>query len=124
VGPARMVAESLTPWPGIREQNRPDSEVAERPDDVRFSNRPFGVKRFQTIHHRSFDVARGLVLLFGIGTRALPSWDSRTRWNNLSGGLAVSLTGVQADMRTHLIHRPARDIIPPRGGARVSSYRI
>src|ERR1700693_1633301 len=31
---------------------------------------------------------------------------------------------VQADKRTHLIHRPARDIIPPRGGARVSSYRI
>src|SRR5580704_17760653 len=27
---------------------------------------------------------------------------------------------VQADMRTHLIHRPARDIIPPRGGARVT----
>jgi hypothetical protein len=25
-------------------------------------------------------------------------------------------------MRTHLIHRPARDIIPPLGGARVSSY--
>ena len=23
---------------------------------------------------------------------------------------------VQADMRTHLIHRPARDIIPPLGG--------
>ena len=31
---------------------------------------------------------------------------------------------VQADMRTHLIHRPARDIIPPLGGARVSSYWI
>ena len=31
---------------------------------------------------------------------------------------------VQADMRTHLIHRPARDIIPPLGGARVSSYRM
>ncbi len=30
----------------------------------------------------------------------------------------------QADMRTHLIHRPARDIIPPPGGARVSSYWI
>src|SRR4029079_46185 len=29
---------------------------------------------------------------------------------------------VQADMRTHLIHRPARDIIPPLGGARVFSY--
>src|SRR5882672_6025510 len=37
--------------------------------DVRFSNRPFGVKRFQTIHHSSVDVARGLVLLFGIGTK-------------------------------------------------------
>jgi hypothetical protein len=33
--------------------------------DVRFSNRPFRVKRFQTIHHYSVDVARGLVLLFG-----------------------------------------------------------
>ena len=34
-----------------------------------FSNRPFGVKRFQTIRHYSVDVAHGLVLLFGIGTR-------------------------------------------------------
>src|SRR6516162_4151885 len=31
---------------------------------------------------------------------------------------------VQATKRTHLIHRPARDIIPPRGGARVFSYRM
>ena len=31
---------------------------------------------------------------------------------------------VQATKRTHLIHRPARDIIPPFGGARASSYRI
>ncbi len=59
---------------------------------VRFSNRPFGVKRFQTIHHCSVDVAHGLVLLFGIGTKALPSWDSRTRRNNLLVGLAVRLT--------------------------------
>src|SRR6266566_5266414 len=35
---------------------------------VRFSNRPFRVKRFQTIHHYSVDVAHGLVLLFGIDT--------------------------------------------------------
>ena len=34
----------------------------------RFSNRPFGVKHFQTIHLGSFDVAHGLALLFGIGT--------------------------------------------------------
>src|SRR5664279_5698139 len=59
---------------------------------VRFSNRPFWVKRFQTMHHCSVDVARGLVLLFGIGTKALPSWDSKTRRNNLLGGLAVRRT--------------------------------
>src|SRR5450759_2568145 len=29
---------------------------------------------------------------------------------------------VQADIRTHLIHRPARDIFPRLGGARVFSY--
>src|ERR1035437_7432544 len=46
---------------------------------------------FQTIHHCSVDGARGLVLLFGIGARALPLWDSRTRRNNLLGGLAVRL---------------------------------
>jgi hypothetical protein len=36
--------------------------------DVRFSNRPLRVKRFQTIRHYSVDVALGLVLLYGIGT--------------------------------------------------------
>ena len=60
--------------------------------DVRFSNRPFGVKRFQTIHRCDVDVTHGLVLLSGIGTKALPSWDSRTRRNNLLVGLAVRLT--------------------------------
>jgi hypothetical protein len=29
------------------------------------------------------------VLLSGLGTKALPSWDSRTRWNNLYRGLAI-----------------------------------
>jgi len=62
---------------------------------VRFSNRPGRVKRFQTIHHNSGDVARGLVLLYGIGTWALPSWDPRTRWNNLWGDLTHRQ--VQAD---------------------------
>ena len=69
------------------------SRIADIPGgerNVRFSNRPFGVKRFQTIHRCNVDVARGLVLLFGIGTKALPVWDSKTRWSNLSGGLAVS----------------------------------
>jgi hypothetical protein len=56
----------------------------------RFSNWPVGVKHFQTIHHCSVDVSHGLALLFGIGTKALPSWDPRTRRNNLYRGLAVS----------------------------------
>src|SRR6478672_13039614 len=73
----------------LRVQNR---KYSLRADDVRFSNRPFGVKRFQTIRHHSVDVARGLVLLFGIGTKALPSLDSKTRWNNLWRGLAVLQT--------------------------------
>ena len=60
-----------------------------RPLDVRFSNRPVGVKRFQTIHQNSFEVTREHTLLFGIGTEALPSWGSRIRWNDLWGGLAA-----------------------------------
>ena len=63
--------------------------------NVRFSNRPFGVKHFQTIHpihYGSVDIAHGLALLFGIGTKALPAWGSRTKWNNLWDGLAGGLT--------------------------------
>src|SRR3954447_15657374 len=51
-----------------------------------------GSSAFQTIHHHSVDVAHGLVLLYGIGTKAVPSWDSKTRWNNLLGDLAVNVT--------------------------------
>jgi hypothetical protein len=96
------------------------------PRYVRFSNRPFGVKHFQTFYQHSGDVARGLVLLFGIGTKALPSWDSRTRRNNLLVGLAVKVKERQgqADMRTHLIRRPARDIFPLLGGTLVFSYSV
>src|SRR6516165_5216434 len=57
-------AEVRTPIPGAH---------------VCFSNRPFEVKHFQTIRHCSVDVAHGLALLFGIGTRALPPWNSRTK---------------------------------------------
>ena len=61
------------------------ADIKLRPLFGRFSNRPFGVKRLQTIHRCSVDVAHGLVLLFGIGTKALPSWDSKTRWNKPFG---------------------------------------
>jgi hypothetical protein len=58
----------------------------------RFSNRPSGSKHFQDVHRSSIDVAHGLALLSGLGTTALPSWNSKTRWNNLLGVLAVNLT--------------------------------
>jgi hypothetical protein len=50
------------------------------------------VKHFQAIRHLSVDVAHGLALLFELGTQALPSWDSKMRWNNLLGDLAVDVT--------------------------------
>ena len=45
-----------------------------------------------TIHCCSVDVFRGLMLLFGIGTKALPLWELKTRWNNLLSGLAIGRT--------------------------------
>ena len=50
-----------------------------------------GSRRLQTIRRCSVDVAHGLALLFGIGTRAVPPWDSKTRWNNLRCGLIVNV---------------------------------
>ena len=62
----------LAPGPKIfLEQYRPKADIAAVLSDVRFSNRPFGVKHFQTIRRCSVDVTHGLVLLFGIGTKAL-----------------------------------------------------
>ena len=85
--------------------------------DVRFSNRPLGSSAFRPSTTAVFDVARGLVLLFGIGTKALPSGDSKTRWNNLTGGLAVRL---MVGPSGHAIspHPSSREgIIPPLGGS-------
>src|ERR1700752_3408316 len=78
MGPIAPLAQKLT--------------LARPASDVRFSNRPVWVKRFQTIHQDGIDVAHGLVLLFGIGTKALPSWDSKTRRNDLWVGLAIRRT--------------------------------
>ena len=65
-----------------------EADISQHNRCVHFSNRPLGVKRFQTIHHTSVDVAHGFSLLFGIGTEALPAWGPRTKWNNLLDGLA------------------------------------
>jgi hypothetical protein len=67
----------------------PVGDVVRRPP---IPIRTSGVKRFQTIHYHGVDVARGLVLLFGIGTKALPLWDSKTRWSNLYRGLTIRRT--------------------------------
>jgi hypothetical protein len=75
---------------------------------VCFSNRPVGVKRFQTIRYYSVDVAHGLVLLFGIGTKALPSWDSKTGWNNLFRGLTVRRT-IGPSRHTNTPHPSSRE---------------
>jgi hypothetical protein len=85
--------------------------------DVRFSNRRLGVKRFQTIHHDGVDVAHGLALLFGIGTKALPEWGSRTKWNNLSRGLAMQTAGRSKrtyDLTPLLVRQSVRNGSVPR----------
>ena len=76
------------------------------PRYVRSFNRPCGVKSFQAIRHSSVDVARGLALLFGIGTEPLH--------HGIRGSGRTPLprpipTPIPADIRTHLIHHPARD---------------
>src|SRR5262249_49765094 len=67
----------------------------------------------------------GLVLLYGIGTKALPSWDSKTRWSDLMGGLTVRLT-VGPSGCANSPHPSSREghHSTGLGGARVSSYRV
>jgi len=82
-----------------------------------------GVKRFQAVQTWSVDIARGLALLFGLGTKALPAWGSKTKWNNLSVDLAVGLTA-GSSRHTNSPHPSSREgHHSTRGGARVSSSR-
>ena len=59
------------------------------PTNVCFSNRQFGVKHFQTIHHDSVDVAHGLVLLFGIGTKGPSIMEFENEAEQSFGALAA-----------------------------------
>jgi len=70
-----------------------------------FSNRPVGVKRFQALQYSDGNVARGLVLLYGLGTSARPSWDSKTRWNDLLGGLAVGRSERTCELTSSIVPR-------------------
>jgi hypothetical protein len=87
----------------------PEADLGRGHRDVCFSNRPFEVKHFQTIRRCSVDVVHGLSLLFGIGTKALPSWGFENEVEqSFRRPCRQFERQVQADMRTYLIHRPAR----------------
>jgi hypothetical protein len=90
---------------------------------VRFSNRPFEVKRFQTIDHDSVDVT----------PRARASLRNRHQGPSIMGfedevELSFGRPYRQIDGRSKRTCAltssvvPPRDIIPPLGGVRVSSY--
>ena len=53
---------------------------------------PFRVKHFQTIHRYSVDAAHGLVLLFGIGTKALV-WGFFSQEVFMQSGTSFSFVG-------------------------------
>ena len=77
------------------------------------SNRPFRVKHFQTIRRCEVSMSlTGSRFSSESAPRPFHYGISRMRWSNLCSGLAVRRNGrSKRDMRTHLIHRPARDII-------------
>src|SRR5262249_24561926 len=85
----------LTGRPAVRPRSRapcwPIDRVTEAPMSASLIGR-LGSSAFRLSTNSSVDVAHGLSLLFGLGTKALPSWDSKTRWNNLSVDLAVNVT--------------------------------
>ena len=70
-GPAQDIKAGRMSYGWSMSALHPKADFDGRCFDVRFSNRPFGVKHFQTVHRCSVDVTHGLVLLFGIGTKAL-----------------------------------------------------
>ena len=80
------------------------------PGYVCFSNRPFGVKHFQTIHHCSVDVARGSRFSPESARKGRSNMGSEDEVEQSQSRPCVRRTAGQTGSRTHLIHRPARDI--------------
>jgi len=68
-----------------------------------------GSSTFRLSTKAVFDIAHGLALLFGIGTKALPAWGSRTKWNNLWGGLVGRLTPAGPSGHTNSLHPSSRE---------------
>jgi hypothetical protein len=84
-------------WPAGNEPVDPGCPLTSR-----FSNRPFGVD-YSPLRCRCRSRARA-----SLRNRHQPSWDSRTRRNNLSGGLAIRRTAGPSD-RTNSPHPSSRE---------------
>ncbi|MFB9985070.1 hypothetical protein ACFFNA_36750, partial [Mesorhizobium kowhaii] len=85
----------------------------------------FGVLRssaFELSALRVFDVFRGSLLLFGIGRRPSHDGISRMRRPNLSRVLTAMVRSAQEPKRTHLIHRPAKDVFSTGGRNFIVSF--
>jgi hypothetical protein len=88
----------------------------------RFSNRPFWVKRYSDyppLRCRCHSRARASLRTRHQGPSIMGSENEVEQSNG-----RPCRWQVQATERTHLIHRPARDTIPPLGGARDSSLLL
>ena len=91
--------------------------------NVRFSNRPVGVKRFSDYPPVQLSTSLAGSCFSSESAPGPFHHGVRERGGTIYWAALPSIgRQVQADIRSHLIHRPARDIIPPRGGARVFSY--
>src|SRR6516162_6866318 len=95
----------------------PICDLPECPRYVGFSNRPFWVKHFQAIHHWVLMSLAGSRFSSESALRPFHHGVRRRGGTIYWAALPSDEQQVQADIRTHLTHRPARDIIPPRGGA-------
>ena len=92
----------------------PDSEVSECPLHVGFSNRPFGSSTFRPSTTGVLMSLAGSRFSSESALRPFHHGVRRRGGTIYWAALPSDEQQVQADIRTHLIHRPARDIIPPR----------
>src|SRR5215471_13084683 len=94
-----------------------------RSGDVRFSNRPSGSSTFRL---STTTVSMSLAgSCFSSESAPGPFHHGiRGRGGTIYRAALRCRWQVQAIKRTHLIHRPARDIFPLLGGSRVFSYRV
>ena len=87
--------------------------------DALYGSSLFGTLRssvFRPLRCSAVNIFRGSALLFGISSVAPPAWDQKNEMaqSDARPDRAVARS-IQEPKRTHLIHRPAKDIFPPRG---------